>query len=314
MKDKWGTNSKQAPNIWAVGGGKGGVGKTFISSNLAISLAKMNQAVTIVDLDLGGANLHTYLGSANSTSSLSDLLAGRVNDINELVTPSSIPNLNIVSGFNDALNIADVTIKHRDLLLQQIGRLKTPHIILDLGAGTAEHTLDFFLAAHKKIIAVTPEPTSIENAYRFIKSSFYRQLKRIEEEGEFQDVIRSAMDNKNELGIRSPADLILHVSKMDQMVGFRLMEAISEFEVNLILNQVRSRGDVELGHSIKSVCRKYFGIEVNYTGYVNYDNAVWQALRKKRPISVEYPFSEVVGQFLAITRYLVNPQSMKAVV
>lgn len=311
MADVYGPRGS-TPIVWAIGGGKGGVGKTFVSANLAISLTKLNKQVTLVDLDLGGANMHTHLGAPNAVASLSDLLAGRVSDINELVVPSSIPHLNFVSGFNDALNVADITAAHRDLVLRQIRKLNSPFVILDLGAGTAEQTLDFFLAADLKIISVTPEPTSIENAYRFIKSSFYRQLRRIESQSDFQNVIREAMDNKNDLGIRSPADLIVHVSRLNQVAGFRLMEAVGQFEIQIILNQVRSRSDAELGHSIRSVCRKYFGIEVYYAGYVNYDNAVWQALRKKRPLVVEYPFSEVVGQFLAITRHLVAPRQERA--
>lgn len=302
------------PVVWAVGGGKGGVGKTFISTNLAISLTKMGHAVTLVDLDLGGANAHTHIGASGVKQTLSDLLNGRAQDLKSLVMPTDIPHLHIVSGFNDALNVANVTDKQKNLLMSQVRHLGTPFVILDLGAGTSEHTLDFFLEADKQIVAVTPEPTSIENAYRFIKSSFYRHLKNAETDAEIREVIKAAMDNRNQYGIRSPADLVMYIAKINQSVGLKMMEAISQFEINLILNQVRSRTDAELGMSIKSVCRKYFGIEVNYIGYLNYDNAVWQSLRKKKPLFTEHPYSEVVGQFLSISRYLVNPQSMKAVV
>ena len=59
--------------IWAIGGGKGGVGKTLITANFAITLAKAGASVTLVDLDLGGANLHTCLGVEQTTKTLTEI-------------------------------------------------------------------------------------------------------------------------------------------------------------------------------------------------------------------------------------------------
>ncbi|MES2965718.1 MAG: P-loop NTPase, partial [Bdellovibrionota bacterium] len=99
----------QLPNvIWAVGGGKGGIGKSFISSSLAMCLARMGKAVTLVDLDLGSANLHTCLGIKVPQESISDFVAGRVDNLGKIAVQTEIPGLSFISGFNDALNIADL--------------------------------------------------------------------------------------------------------------------------------------------------------------------------------------------------------------
>lgn len=303
-----------ANTIWAIGGGKGGVGKSFISSNIAMCLARLGRPVTLVDLDLGGANLHTYLGGKAPEVSLSDFTSGRVRDLNQITVRTEVSGLSYISGSNDSLNAAELDPQSRDNLIQAIKCLPTSHVILDLGAGTSANTLDFFLAAQRKIVAVTPEPTSIENTYRFLKSSFYRQLKSAERDLGLEGLIEEAMDAKNQHGIRAPSDLIRHVSSRDQQTGTRLLEKISEFEIQILLNQVRTRQDIDVGTSMSTVCRKYFGIEAQFLGYIDHDNAVWQALRKRRPLMVEYPNSAIVGQFLRITKQLIHPQAQRAVV
>ncbi|MES2855207.1 MAG: P-loop NTPase [Bdellovibrionota bacterium] len=303
------------PNtIWAVGGGKGGIGKSFISSNLAFCLSRLGKQVTLVDLDLGGANLHTCLGLKTPTLSLSDFISGRVSDIRDLATQTEIPNLSFIGGFNDALNIADLPKEERERLNAALRTLTTPYVITDLGAGTSETTLDFFLGADQKIVAVTPEPTSIENAYRFMKSSFYLHLRRSESELGIHALIEAAMDPKNQHGIRSPSDLLKVVDKLDAAAGAKLRQRVEQFHLHLLLNQVRTREDIDLGESMRTVASRYFATEAQFLGFIDHDNAVWQALRKRRPLMVEFPYSSVVGQFLKISKLLLNPQPFRAVI
>jgi flagellar biosynthesis protein FlhG len=300
--------------IWAIGGGKGGIGKSFISSSLAICLTRMGKSVTLIDLDLGSANLHTCLGIKIPNQTLSDFVSGRTHSLADVTTVTEIPGLNFISGFNDALNIADLNRDAKNRLIHGLRSLPTPYVILDLGAGTSENTLDFFLAADQKVVAVTPEPTSIENAYRFMKASYYRKLREAESELGIQSLIEAAMDSRNNLGIKSPADLVRYIHQTNPEAGLRLSNKISDFSIQLLLNQVRTRQDIELGHSMKSVCKKYFGIEASYLGYIDHDNAVWQSLRKRRPMVIEYPYSSIVGQFLQISKNLLNPAALRAVI
>lgn len=297
--------------IIATGGGKGGIGKSFISSSLAISMARIGKKVTLIDLDLGSANLHTFLGAKVPNLCLSDFISGAVKDLNEVSVKTEIDGLKFISGFNDAMNVADIGIDAREKLKRAIRSIDTPYVILDLGAGTSENTLDFFLFADQKIVAVVPEPTSIENAYRFIKTAFYRKLKEVESNLGIAKLIEAAMDNRNELGIKSPSDLIQYITKIDPVAGARLVAKISDLHIELVLNQVRSRNDIELGISIKSVCRKYFGIDAYFAGYIEFDNAVWQSLRKRRPLLLEHPYSNIVGQFMEITKNVINVRNTK---
>lgn len=300
--------------IIAIGGGKGGVGKSLVSSSLAISLGKLGKSVTLIDLDLGSANLHTCLGIKIPPYSLSDFLVGRVQQFQDLVAPTPLSKMTFISGFHDSLDIADIESVQLNRVLIEIRKLPSDFVVLDLGAGTNNKTLDLFLAAHHKILTVIPEPTSVENAYRFVKSAFYRQLKKLETETTAQKIISEAMDHKNKLGIKSPADLVRYIQVHHPSLGQKFVNEIKAFQIDVLMNQTRSYEDKELGKSIASVCQKYFGVTAHSIGHLDYDNNAWQALRRKRPLIIEHPNSPIVPQISSIARSLMNEQFLKAVV
>src|SRR6185503_7870813 len=263
--------------IWAIGGGKGGTGKSFLSSNLGLFLSKLGKRVLLIDADLGCANLHTCLGIAYPESTLSDFMKGRIADLKDALIDTGIPNLMLISGAQDFLEIANPNYSQKMRLIRQIQTLDFDYILLDLGAGTSFNILDFFLISDSGILTVLPEPTSIENVYRFIKSAFYRRFKRIVKEPRIRELISAAMDQKNQLGIKTPHDLIDQVALMDERTGKYLKEAMYNFRPKLVVNQVRSKDDITLGFSMRSSCSKYFGISLEYLGYIEYDDCVWQA-------------------------------------
>lgn len=302
----------QAPKkeIWAVGGGKGGTGKTFIASSLGIGLTKLGKKVLLVDADLGCANLHTTLG-VNPKTTLSDFVQGKVRNIESVLVQTEIPNLALISGAQDYLEIANPKHSQKMRFIRQIHELNFEYIILDLGAGTSFTNLDFFLTADTGILSVIPEPTSIENVYRFIKSAFYRRFKRVARDPEVKEMITIAMDEKNERGIRTPHDLIDHIASINEKAGQKLKETVYSFSPKLIVNQVRSKDDMTLGFSMRSSCAKYFGIKVDYVGYIEYDDHVWQATKKKRPLVLEYPYSNAARCFERTVSNLIKKEELK---
>lgn len=294
--------------VWAVGGGKGGVGKSFVTANLAAQLAFDNKKVIVVDLDLGGANVHTCLGCSMPELSLSDFIQKRVSTLEETCVQTSIPNLKLISGANDSVTIANLKYSQKLKVLSAIKKLDADFIILDLGAGTTFNTLDFYLHADLGILVVLPEPTSIENSYRFIKSAFYRMLNMCDSIPGVKEVIQEAMDHRNDRGIKSPADLLRIIYEMDPGIGKTIGEKMAMFEPNLILNQVRNESDIDIGFSIKTICKKYFNIEMNYVGYLDYDHAVWQSVRRKRVLSLDAPNSPLVGHFQEMVTRLISKE------
>ncbi len=297
--------------IWAIGGGKGGVGKTLITANYAITLAKAGASVVLVDLDLGGANLHTCLGVEVGEKTLTDLFSPDIKNLNDLCIPTNIPNLSLISGAQDSLNVANLPHAQKQKLLNKLKQLPADYIILDLGAGTSYNTLDFFLAADVGILVVLPEPTSIENAYRFIKSAFYRKLKNIEYLYDARSFVDATMNRKNELGIRTPADLLRSLEEQFPEVGSKVRSAINRFDIKLVVNQGRTATDTEIGYGVRNVCKKYFGFNLDYLGCLEYDSAVWQSVRRKRPLAIEFPSSPLVPAIQRMVGHIVAEQAEK---
>ena len=300
------SNSKRNMMIWTIGGGKGGSGKSFVTTNMGICLAQLGVKVILVDADLGGANLHTFLGISPPLFSLADFIQKRVSRLQEVLIPTVVPNLHLLSGAQDLLNAADARSLQKRKILRSIQRLDSEYVLVDLGAGNSLNVLDFFLLSHGGILVVTPEPTSIENAYRFLKSAFYRRLRGAVSSPSARALIDGALDRKNVLGIENPSDLVEAMRGIGEEEGKRLAEEIEGFHPNLILNQVRTKKDIEVGFSIRSACKKYFGIQLHYLGYVVYDQDVGNSIRKRRPLVLENPRSKAAQCIAEIASKLVD--------
>jgi flagellar biosynthesis protein FlhG len=295
-----------AREVWAIGGGKGGIGKTLLTSNMAVYLSWLNKRVVVVDMDLGGANLHTSLGVEAPGKTLSDVVLGRVDDLNELLQPTPIKNLQLISGAQDPVGIANLRHMQKARLIRKFREIDADYVLLDLGAGTASNTLDFFLLADRKLVLVTPEPTSIENAYRFIKSAFYRMLRASTPSPYVRQLIEQAMDLKNTRGIRTPKDLLAEVKRLSPSDGVELEERMKAFRIALVVNQVRVKAEAEIGKSVQMVCERYFGMTVDYMGYLPYDNAVWQSIRRRVPFLIDAPNCTAVTNLEEILRNLLK--------
>jgi flagellar biosynthesis protein FlhG len=296
--------------IWTIGGGKGGSGKSFITANIGVCLSKSGARVILVDADLGGANLHTFLGISRPALSLSDFIKKRVSNLHEVLIPTGIPNLQLLTGAQDLINAADAKNVQRQKILRSINSLEGDYILIDLGGGSALGVLDFFLMSDGGILIMIPEPTSIENTYRFLKSAFYRRLRQSITSYPVKELIDGAMDLKNEMGIKNPYDLIDAVKKVDEEAARMLVEEIKAFRPNLILNQVWTKKDVEIGFAIQSACQKYFGIHLHYLGYIVYDQDVGHSVRRRRPLVLENAKSRAAQCVMEIASKLANRHQM----
>lgn len=278
--------------ILAVGGGKGGVGKSFFACNLAAEFARTGRRVILVDADLGGANLHTYLGLEFPDRTLKDLITRRVDVVEDVIVPTGIQNLRLISGAQSVLGAANPKHEHKARLVRTLRDLEADVVVIDLGAGASFNTLDLFLVAEEGIFVVIPEPTSLENAYAFIKASFFRRLRRATADARVKTLVDRVADGRSEQSIRTPADLLSAIDGMDPRAGARIREEMHRFRLRVVMNQVRTAEDIQVGFAIRKVCRRYFDLDVDYLGYVNYDNAVWKSIKRRSLLLTEFPLSE----------------------
>ena len=294
------------PKVIAIGGGKGGIGKTLISANLSAAFARLGSRVVAIDTDLEGANLHTALGMPTPAVSLADYVADRERDLRRLLLDTPIPGLRLIAATHANLDSAQPKSWSRVTMLQQIRELPADYAVVDLGAGTHPSVIDYFLVGDIGLLVMTPEPTSVENAYAFLRAAFYRRLRHAVTSDAVRDIVNQAMDQKNDRGIRTPLDLLKAVQASSEEDGERFVAAMRSFRPQLLVNGARTAQDIRLGFTVRSVCRKYFGLEADYLGYVNWDDAVSDAVRSRSTIVETHPRSDAAIYVMRIARKLMG--------
>ena len=288
--------------IWAVGGGKGGTGKTFLTSNMGIYLAKLGQSVLLVDADLGGANLHTCLGLPSGHSGLADFFSGGQKDITDYVEETGVGNLYLLSGALDSPGFCP-TVKDLERLRFALRRANADYVILDVGSGTSREVMALFLTGELGIYVTIPEPTSIENTYRFLKEALYWILTRANTRRSVREAIRNAFRSESFVPI---PQLMQQLVQQEPLATENLENRMQDFRVSLVLNQVRGSEDIEIGFSIRSAIQKYFGVQVDFVGYVNSDDYVVQCLHMRKSLLQNYPESNAAKCIENVTRKLLT--------
>lgn len=304
-----GDSQRAARRIVAVGGGKGGSGKSLLAANVAIFLATLGKRVVLFDADLGGANLHTFVGVDKPAVSLVDLFEKRVGSIEGVVVETPIPGLGLISGEGDPSWMANPRPAQRTRLLNQMQGLAVDYLVIDLGPGSTSSALDFFLLADLGIVVVVPEPTSIENAYRFVKCAFIRRLRRAGLE-RVLGLVREG-DRSFEGGIPAPMDLYQAARLADPELATRMLINMQAFRPRVVVNQARGKSDQDLGPAIASAARRRLGVPVEYVGVLEQDDAVWLAVRKRRPLVIEQPESRAAKCIERVARRLISFEAEK---
>lgn len=296
------------PQIISIGGGKGGIGKSFLSANICVRLASLGYKVSAVDLDLGAANLHTCLGVPTPRSGISDFIHGNVNTLEETGISCCNPNLTLYGGGQEFWQQIKPQSSQKIKLISKLQELDADYVFLDLGAGTHIHTLDFFIFSHGGILVVAPEPTSIENAYVFMKSVLYRKIQSICKAFEIDENIENDLLKKisSPRSSETPFSQLVSFSQKNRDVGKQIKDMIESTNIGIIMNQVRTKEDRDLGESMSVICNRYFGFSSQFLGSTRYDDAVWKSVRVRRPLILDYPLSAIAVNINQITDRIIK--------
>ena len=296
------------PKIVAVGGGKGGVGKSTVSILLAFWFARMGKQTILVDADLGGANLHTFMGIKNPPKTLNDFVNKRYDSLEEITLNTEIKNLYLIAGASDILSLANIHISQKAKLIQNFARLDADYVVLDLGAGTSYNVLDFFLTAEKKVVVITAQPTSIQNAYAFIRNTVYRRLNQLaSQKSSLQAIIKAAMDTNNELKVRTVSELLQIIQELNGREAMAaLREEIRKIQPFLITNMTHTNRDNRAGGVIQMVADKYLMIHSVDLGSIVYDQKLYATVTDMLPltnlIQSSDAFASVYSMAMALLR------------
>ncbi len=297
--------------ILSITGAKGGVGKSVLAANIAVYLASIGRRVILADADAGGANLHTLLGVRRPLARPLDADAEEPSAARApILVDTSVPGLRLHHAGLDEAAAGEPRRTRRSQLERRLRALDADYVVVDLGAGTSSSLLDFHLGADLSLFVTLPEPTAIENTYRFLRHAFVRRLRKRIEDGPTR---RALIGKVHELGgAPPPLDLWRRLEDDGDPLADAVRAEMEAFAPCFVLNMSRLRADLELGEAIRTAARRRLGVSADYLGHVDFDDTVWSSVRLRRLLLIETPGTKSAKSIEKIARRLLAIESGKS--
>jgi flagellar biosynthesis protein FlhG len=270
--------------ILPIASGKGGVGKTILASNLGVALARLGKTCVLVDLDLGSSNLHTCLGIKNRHPGIGSYIYKKAESLESLLVQTEIPNLFFIPGDSLFPGTANLPYFTKLKIIKELQALVADFIILDLGAGTAYNTLDFFLISAHGLLITTPETTAILSAYSFIKGAAYRLLHRsFKARSREREIIHEFITEPIEGNTKTFDELVERLGNHNTASGERAREQLDSFLPRVVINLGNTNDDIAVGAKLREISRKNVGINMEYIGVLPGESDVSRSILERRP-------------------------------
>lgn len=210
--------------VMAVASGKGGVGKSIVVANLGVVLGAKGMRTVLVDADLGAANLHTILGVKSPEKTLRDFVDKTTDSLEHVLITTPYANVRLLSSASDILSLVFPNYKERMRLMRALQKLDADLLIFDIAAGTHQRATDFFAMADTGVIILEPVPTSLENAFSFLKNLLTRALLRyFYHDKEMAALVLDSLDPKKAGTVLSFNELLDICEKKSPAKSFRFV-------------------------------------------------------------------------------------------
>ncbi len=281
--------ARSAPEIVCVGGGKGGVGKTCVSVNLAITIAQRGWRVVLVDADLSCSNVETVLG-VRSEARLDDFFYQKGSkDLGRVVCETQYDNLRVIPGTTGLLDVANPRYQQKQALIRELRCLEADLIIVDLDAGAHLNTLDFFLMTETNgILVIAPERTSIDNAFKFLRAALFRRIERFYQSPEVAQLLK-----RNET-LRGFIETVKTAAQFDdawrKQVCGEIVAIARAIRPRVVINRTRNPYEAQIAANIFiKQARQDLMVEPENLGYLLFDKCVPEAVNSGTPFVVSHP-------------------------
>lgn len=305
-------------NIISIGGGKGGIGKSVVTTNLAVGLALAGQSVILVDTDYGASNLHALLGISNPPQGFLDFFTQKEKNSNSLLLDTGISNLKFVSGAGDNPGSANLQEKHKTRIFNFIKSLRADHVLLDLGPGTSYNVIDYFNIGMQGVVLTIPEMPSVMNTFSFIKNTLFRRLEiKLSDKPKIKELTDFSKNPEAANEMYSIDQLKKNILKDDPKLASKIDSVVASFKPNLVVNRVRMKKDLLLGQHLIKLVKKYLEVDLNYLGYIVESDRVRDSVNEMVPFLIKNPRSKpsenlqrVIGALIHSDIHLVKKGGM----
>ncbi|MDR1971793.1 MAG: P-loop NTPase [Treponema sp.] len=280
--------------IIPIASGKGGVGKSLLAANLAVVFAQAGQRVVLADLDLGASNLHLVLGHQSPQMGIGVWLNDTRKDFGEVITDTDTRGLRFIPGDQEIPGTANLKPSQRKTLVKRLLALKdeADYLILDLGAGTHQSILDFFLLSGQGIVVTAPAVTAVLNAYVFLKNTVFRMMYTVFTKG---SAARTYLEQARKEG-SGPQRLYIprmlpEIKAQDPASYANFVGHLEHFHPKLIMNMIDDPKDADVAMKIRRSCEEYLDLKIEHLGVLYRDSIQDTALSSRLPVVLYKPQS-----------------------
>ncbi len=289
--------------IIAVGGGKGGVGKSIVAVNLAVAIARLGRTVALVDADLGSANQHTMLGIDRPGPSLYSVIRGEVRSLKDAMMRTIVPNLVLVPGAGAIPGSANLAEREKNRLLTEVRNLPVDVVILDVGAGISYEVLDLYILADQRIVVVLPQLTSFQNAYSFLKGAVHRTILACADTPSRRRIYSELDPSRETERITS---VLRQLEERDPLYSSRVKARLNHFGAKLIGNQVVSAKDRGTLGAVGKMFRDFLLVDAEILGALRFNRKLGESINRRRPLAVLEPNDDCVRVIHRVATVLLN--------
>lgn len=295
---------KSARNVIVVGGGRGGVGKSLVASNLAVYLAQLGKDVVLVDADAAGGNVHAGFGLKAAWEEPS-LDTGDATPFVQALEPTLVPGLRVLPAAHDALEgPQSLRGGRKTRWMARLRQIPCDFVVIDAGPGAGALPVDLLGSADWPIVVSTPDPASVESTWRLLRVLYKRRLRRALVRDKFRwGLLERAL---RELGrVPSPLALVRALEKKEQTLAELAWAEAQRTRLLHVVNATRVRADAELGAWMSMLARRHYGLGLDELGFVEIDDTVWIASRRRKPLLVDSPASKAARNLERVARRVV---------
>jgi flagellar biosynthesis protein FlhG len=300
--------SAQPGRVVSVGGGKGGVGKSVVAANLAVAMAQDGARVMLVDADLGAATLHTLFGIGRPGPGLEAFLDGSLPDLAAAALETGVPGLRLVPGSGGVVGAANPPPSRKQKLIRHLRALDADVVVVDVGAGLGLNALDLFDVADLRLVVMSPQLTSAQNAYAFLKGAVFRELRRIAAATGQQARIDEAAEGADPTG--NTAQLLARLAAEDAPLAEALQAGLAGFGARLLGNQVFEPREANVVYALSRMARDFLGLEAPVLGSLRASRRVHDSVNDGRPylLHAGVDGDECAATLRAVARALLTAQ------
>jgi flagellar biosynthesis protein FlhG len=290
--------------IIPVASGKGGVGKSMLTSNLAIALAKAGHPTVAADLDLGGANLHTMLGMSNKHPGIGDYLKNKGGDLQSLLVPTRHKNLLFLPGDGRTPFMANISFDQRLALMKELHRIPARYLLLDLGAGSSFNTLNLFGLSRRAAIVTTFDTPAIMNFLMFLRNFMFRLVTSLVKPHD-QKLFNRLVDAFRQPVVSEPLTvegLLQLISEQDRDLAAKVRKTCSEFEPRLIFNMGDRPEDLLMWRKLNKTMKQSLSMQAACFGFVFHDEQARRSVRQKMTLMEHFPECRAARSISALAK------------